>query len=191
MSDNAPVVGCVIVRVHVGEQETLLGRYSETHAKEYLRGLVTGPGGKLERLPPVCRTYDQAGSTWCFDCGLKLPSGRKSVSGEKLVCSASKPYETSIEAALREAREETGARPGDLRPVASETFRARVYGHGYEDGVEVHAVLLEALPYFDPRDQPGEAGKVGGWRWYPTSRLPSVLRLSPLAAMCAARFGLR
>ena len=44
-----PVVGCVVVRE--GDGALLVGRYSERHVKEYLRGTYTGPGGKREALP--------------------------------------------------------------------------------------------------------------------------------------------
>lgn len=50
-----PVVGCVVVRE--GDGALLVGRYSEQHAKEYLRGTYTGPSGKREVLPTGSTEY--------------------------------------------------------------------------------------------------------------------------------------
>lgn len=182
MSAPVPVVGCVILRRSAGATEALVGRYSPEHPKEFLRGLLTGTGGKLERLPPVHRTYHQAGNLYCWDCGLSPRAVGDS-------CRAEKPFEAPEAAALRESAEEAGAEEGQLSPVALESFRALAFGHDACAVREVHAVLLEALPSFSPREMPGE--RVGGWRWIEITRLPSPLLFSPLSVLCGARFGLR
>lgn len=48
MSANPRIVTDLIVRRRAGVVELLLGQYSLQHERPYLRGLVSGPGGKLQ-----------------------------------------------------------------------------------------------------------------------------------------------
>lgn len=183
--DRPPVVGAVILRYHAGEEEVLLGTYAPDHPKEYLRRLISGPGGKLERAG---RPHTFTGLGTCFLCGLPLddvdcPDVRAPV-----------VWEDPVSAALRETLEECGT-ADDLEAVAAESFSCAVPRHGFGDGVLVHAVLLRAGPGFRPREVPGE--RIGSWRWVSLRDLSAssgryrALGFSPLSLLAMARLGVR